>query len=308
MRLPRFVTLPIIAVAALALVAAAARTSGAHPLPVAGARSGAERREVARIQAHFDSLLAELQTSDAPRGAISARRAALVATLRAYRDRGVFPHNYDFPGRAVPYFIDRKTGTLCAVAHLLDATGRRDIVERVARIDNNVWVAQLATDSAFTDWLALEGISLAEAARIQVPYVQPTSQAEVARNTAFVVVAPIALGSATVTSLLNAFGNADGHQRSSRVIGFASGLASMAVGAALMTKPDMPRRVGAVTTAMGGLSVALASRATSRHSALVAEHRAAERSRGSVQASLSPTVGGSGGTGAAGGLALSIRY
>jgi hypothetical protein len=52
-----------------------------------------------------------------------ARRRALLDTLRAYRDRGDFPHNYDFPGRAVPYFVDRGTSTLCAVAYLLAASG-----------------------------------------------------------------------------------------------------------------------------------------------------------------------------------------
>ena len=108
-------------------------------------RNGAAA-EVQRIRAHFDSVLTELVLRDASSLTEAQRteRAALVATLRAYRDRGVFPHNYDFPDRATPNFVDRKTGTLCAVAHLLASTGRRDIVDRVARMDNNVLVAQLA--------------------------------------------------------------------------------------------------------------------------------------------------------------------
>jgi hypothetical protein len=118
--------------------------------------------EVRRIRTHFDSVLTELTARDvhALSGNQIARRRALLTTVRAYRERGVFPHNYDFPGQAVPYFVDRKTGTLCAVAHLLESTGRRDIVDRVARANNNVWVAQLAGDSAFTNWLDANGITL----------------------------------------------------------------------------------------------------------------------------------------------------
>src|SRR5688572_19319569 len=101
--------------------------------------------EVARIRAHFDSVLVELAARDLSTLTVAQRanRSGLVTTLVAYRERGVFPHNYDFPGEAVPYFVDRKTGTLCAVAHLLASTGRRDIVDRVARADNNVWVPSL---------------------------------------------------------------------------------------------------------------------------------------------------------------------
>jgi hypothetical protein len=231
-----------------------------------------------------------------------ARRAAVLATLRAYRDRGVFPHNYDFPGQAVPYFVDRKSGTRCAVAHLLFTTGRGDIVNRVAAANNNVWVAQLAGDSAFTQWLAAHDISLAEAARIQVPYVQPTTPAQVARNEAFLVVAPVALGSAIVTSLVNMSGNADGHQRLARVVGFASGAAAIGVGAAIGTKPDLPMKMGLASAAIGGLSVALASRATHRHNSFVAQQRDAARA---VHASISPVIGGAG---SGSGLMLSIRY
>lgn len=83
--------------------------------------------EVSRVRSHFDSVLSEL-----------------VAALRAYRDRGVFPHNYDFPLRETPHFVDRKTGTLCVLTHLLALSGRDDIVRRVVRANNNVWVPQLA--------------------------------------------------------------------------------------------------------------------------------------------------------------------
>src|SRR5262245_8356563 len=120
-------------------------------------RSGgasSDAREIARIRAHFDSVLTELSAYDARFSTAPqvARRQSLIATLRGYRARGVFPHNYDF-AEPMPYFVDRKTGTLCAVAFLLESTGRRDIVDRVAQADNNVWVAQLAGDTALGTWL-----------------------------------------------------------------------------------------------------------------------------------------------------------
>jgi len=128
-------------------VALSSVLAGFHPAP---ARSSItpEGMEVHRIQAHFDSVLAELSARDVAdlTSAQHAARVRLLETLRTYRDRGIFPHNYDFAGRAVPYFVDRKTGTLCAVAHLLASTGRRDIVDRVARTNNNVWVPDLAGD------------------------------------------------------------------------------------------------------------------------------------------------------------------
>lgn len=148
--------------------------SAAAPVPTA---------EVVRIRAHFDSVLAELRVRDV--SALSSKqrpqRTALVHVLTAYRDRGVFPNNYDFPGAAVPYFVDRKTGTRCAVAHLLESAGRHDIVVRVRRVNNNVWVAELGRDTAFVGWLDAHGLSLEEAARIQVPYIDPQpAQAQVA--------------------------------------------------------------------------------------------------------------------------------
>jgi hypothetical protein len=290
---------------ALVLFGAAFGSIGARTLFARRASETPAHREVVRIQAHFDSVLNELSSSSTPNdGRASARRVALVRTLRAYRDAGVFPHNYDFPGRTMPYFVDRGTGTLCAVAHLLASTGRRDIVDRVARTNNNVWVADLAGDTAFTRWLDVNGISLAEAARIQVPYMETSTGAQVARQNAFMVIAPAAFGTATVTAMMNAMGNADGHSRTTRILGISAGALTVGAGTLLLAKgaAETPK-IGAGAIAVGGLSIALASRATHRHGAIVARQREAERAR-SVQASLSPMVG----PGGSGGISLAIRY
>lgn len=278
------------------LLAAAAFTAGAivviapSPRQLDSAPSTpSSRAEVARIRRHFDSVLVELTARDlsALSSAQRERRAALVSTLAAYRDRGEFPHNYDFPGQAVPYFVDPHTGVLCAVAHLLESTGRRDIVDRVSRGDNNVWVAQLAGDTAFTTWLSVHGLTLAEAARIQVPYVQPVTKAEEARNVAFLSVAPFAIGGAAATSLLNALGNADGHRTAVSKLGMASGIVTTAMGVALLAKRDIAPAIGASAIAMGGTSIGLSLRSIRRNDAIVSAREARART---VAATAQPTM------------------
>jgi hypothetical protein len=215
----------------------------------------------------------------------------------------VFPHNYDFPGAPTPYFIDRKTGTLCAVAHLLVSTGRRDVVDRVARADNNVWVAQLVSDTAFAQWLSAHGLTLEEAARIQVPYVVAETPAQRARNVAFIAAAPVALGGSLVASLWNANGNADGHRTFASVLGLGSGVMAVGTGATLIGNRDVPREIGVASAALGAVSVMLAARAFHRHNVNVALEREAEQRRAKVETSFTPIVSSGGG-----GLALSLRF
>jgi hypothetical protein len=298
-------TRPLLAAGAFALLALG--TAASRPRHLASAPSArASASEIARIQRHFDSVLVELAARDV--GALSSaqreRRAALVTTLAAYRDRGLFPRNYDFPGQAVPYFVDPRTGVLCAVAHLLESTGRRDIVDRVSHGDNNVWVAQLAPDTAFTAWLAAHGLTLNEAARIQLPYIQPTSKAEEARNVAFLSVAPFAIGGAAITSLMNAFGNADGHRTGVSKVGLASGIVTTAMGVALIGKSGIAPAVGASAIAVGGTSIALSTRSIRRNSAIVSARQAAQERN--VAAAVQPTVDATGGTGAR--LSVNVRF
>jgi hypothetical protein len=251
--------------------------------------------EVRRIRAHFDSVLTELNARDVSRldPAQRAHREELSRMLEVYRDRGIFPHNYDFPGQAIPYFVDRKTGTLCAVANLLEKSGRRDIVDRVAATNNNVWVDELATDTAFAGWLDVNGLTLAEAARIQVPYVQPVTPAQQARQIAFGVTAPIALGAAVTTSVWNAVANRDGHQRVVSWTGVASGIAAMAAGSFVAAKRDLPGKfqsVGYASAGIGALSIAFSATSIHRHREIVSAEREAERKRQVAEATLSPIV------------------
>ncbi|MES2178624.1 MAG: hypothetical protein V4550_12265 [Gemmatimonadota bacterium] len=270
--------------------------------------SGTQREiEVRRIRAHFDSVLIELSARDAH--ALSpdqqARRQWVMHEVAAYRDRGDFPHNYDFPGQSVPYFTDRKTGTLCAVANLLAKSGANDIVARVTRTNNNVWVAELEADTAFTRWLDANGLTLAEAARIQVPYQAPVSKAEVARNAGFAVVAVAAVPATLVASLWNATGNADGHRGGVTRTGMVVGAISTALGATILTKNDFNQGIGQSMMALGVTSMVLSTRSISRHDAIVSEQAARARAVAAT-ASVSPTFDVHNGAGAR--LAVSIGF
>ncbi|MGQ0764331.1 MAG: hypothetical protein ACT4OZ_01525 [Gemmatimonadota bacterium] len=262
------------------------------------------RREVARIQAHFDSVLHELTlTPVLSARAASERRASLIQELRAYRNRGVFPHNRDFAGQAVPYFIDRPTGTLCAVAHLLESTGRRDIVDRVADTDNNVWVAELAGDRAFAEWLDSWGLTLGEAARIQVPYIgdgNPTVGGETGRTYSPAAVGVVAASAGAAA--FNLWKNPSGRGRIATAAGLITGAASLGTGLAAMGDPRAARSVSSVSLAVGALSTAIATRGFLRHRTDVAREQSA-RERKVAIVPIVPVRGRSGA-----GLSLNLEF
>jgi hypothetical protein len=273
-------------------------------VPRSEGRGAARAAEVRRIRLHFDSVVTELRARDV--SSLSDRqrdhRAALIATLERYRDRGLFPRNYDFPGQLVPYFVDRRTGVLCAVAHLLESTGRRDIVDRVARTNNNVWVAELGPDSAFGTWLVRHGLTLDEAARIQVPYDEDAPE-----TAALGVVA--ATGGAVVMSAWNATVNRSGKGKVGTFLGVAFGVA--AIGATTMVASAAGDGFGPaplVTLAAGTTSTALALRGVVRQRRLkagrTAEPPVVTAQKEPVQTTVAPTVSMDGQAG----ITLRVRF
>ena len=267
--------------------------------------------EIRRIQAHFDSVLTELPARDLSTlaSARRANRATLLATLRTYRDRGEFPRNRDFPGVAIPYFVDRETGTLCAVAHLLASTGRGDIVDRVARLDNNVLVSELAGDTAFTSWLDAHGLTLVEAARIQVPYMSdqsPLVSALGSRSATYAVGSAIAIGGSIATSLWNTRGNADGHRSLANIVGFATGAMTLGFGAAALGDNGAPAVVAPLSLIAGGVTTYLSTRGFLRHRLFASAERETARSHGIARAAISPILPVAGSNGAGVSLRLSF--
>jgi hypothetical protein len=293
--------------ALFAIAAASPRNASSHDR--APFIDGSRAIEAGWVRAHLDSVLNELPAHDV--SALSTtqreRRSALLATLKRYRDAGEFPRNYDFPGEAVPSFTDRKTGTLCAVGYLLASTGRRDIVDRVTRADNNVRVRQLAGDTALAAWLNENGLTLAEAARIQVVYAQsagPTG-ADVRRD-AYLVLTPFALAGSLVSGTMNALGNSNGRRTGPNVTGLISGIASIGLGVALSNTPNIPRSSGIISAAVGGLSVALAVRALVHRHEIANAVREEQKSVRVHDVSITPLI--TVGKEAATGLAVSLRF
>jgi hypothetical protein len=168
-------------------------------------------------------------------------------------------------------------------------------------MNNNVWVPELAGDSAFTGWLDRHGLTLVEAARIQVPYMgDPEPTPRVARSDAFPTGTTIALGSALVASYWNARPNASGSSRVGNVLGVVAGAAAIGTGAASIGNDGASPTIGAASMVAGAASAWLSTRNVVRYRRLPEEKREAAR------ASVAPIMPVDGSSGA--GLMLTLRF
>jgi hypothetical protein len=149
---------------------ASGRTAAAPPSAATFARAEPGVLETRRIQGHLLDVEGVLRrrATDALSASQRERRNAALNWLREYRERGEFPRNHTHAGR-VPVFVDEH-GTPCAVAYLLQRSGREDLVREIASADNNVYAWELAPDARFSEWLDETGLTLDEAARIQPAY------------------------------------------------------------------------------------------------------------------------------------------
>lgn len=130
-----------------------------------------EGMELRRLDAHFKRVLRLLVTRSPKRLSPVQRRARArhIASLDRYRERGVFPRNLRFPGLALPHFID-ELGTRCAMGHLIEESGGRDVVHYVAGERNFARVRELVDIEELGAWLEANGLTLDEAGQIQPTY------------------------------------------------------------------------------------------------------------------------------------------
>ena len=174
---------------------ASGRTAAAPPSAATFARAEPGVLETRRIQGHLLDVEGVLRrrATDALSASQRERRNAALNWLREYRERGEFPRNHTHAGR-VPVFVDEH-GTPCAVAYLLQRSGREDLVREIASADNNVYAWELAVDARFSEWLDETGLTLDEAARIQPAYADYClcPRGEASRTWRYVT--PFALGS-----------------------------------------------------------------------------------------------------------------
>jgi hypothetical protein len=210
--------------------------------------------EVERLKAHFDSVDTELKSRDVSvlEPSQRARRAKLTSWLRDYRNGGQFPVNDKFDS-PVPFFRDSR-GTLCAMAYLIDRSGRKDIVDKVEATRNTAYIAELADDPALIAWLDSSGLSVAEAARIQPAYDgfpdDPPVRSQ--RVDGDFALAAMGLGGA---SLATTAINIVKPSYASGLLGIFAGAISIGVGAANVNVNRGTDRVAAATMGVGALSL-----------------------------------------------------
>ena len=235
--------------AATLLLSAAARYGPRS----ADSRELHRRAEAVRLQAHFDSVDQELRARDISRLSAEQRamRARLISWLRDYRNGGTFPENDRLTDRAMPFFRDSR-GTLCAMAYLVDRSGRKDILDQIAKTRNNAFIRELTDDRALVAWLNTSGLSVDEAARIQPMYGSyPVFVADQKRVSANYALLSMGLGGSSLGSLgFNLFTPS----HTSGGVGLAPGVATIIAGAAHLDETGGNKRIAVANTALGSLA------------------------------------------------------
>jgi hypothetical protein len=103
------------------------------------------------------------------RAQLAKARAMNLARFRAYQQKATFPSNTYRDGK-LNVWRDRD-GHLCAAATIIDASGARDLVARVAQDDNFIRLADVV-DGPLMDWMLVSGFTQEEIAAIQEPFVR----------------------------------------------------------------------------------------------------------------------------------------
>jgi hypothetical protein len=98
--------------------------------------------------------------------ALAKRRAHNLASFRAYRKAGVYPHNFVRPG-PLNVWIDPE-GHLCAAATMISKDGKHDLVIDIGQTDNQIRLLNV-TGGALLDWMLTSGFTIEEIDRIQMP-------------------------------------------------------------------------------------------------------------------------------------------
>jgi len=137
---------------------------------------------VTAVPASADPKPSTSETAESPaalRAKLASRRKLQIERLHAYAEKGTFPRNRVRPIIA-NVFID-ESGHLCAVANLVAQDGHRDLVDRTAKSNNLVRVADLQ-EGELIDWILASGLTREEAILIQKPYMPVTSNADFAKQ------------------------------------------------------------------------------------------------------------------------------
>lgn len=225
--------------------------------------SSFEAREADRLRVHFAEVEREMSSRDIS-GLTAAQRTARaeqIRQLRRYAARGDFPRNTWHPGQRVPYFRDAR-GNLCAMAFLIAASGRGDLVDHIARTRNYAFVPDLVDVPGLAQWLEDHGLTVSEAARIQPTYGgEPSYQGE--PSVGYLAATTAASGVSVVSVVWNArsMDRLAGH-RTRGVAGLVSGGINLALGLAKIGSDGGPDRAfGVWNLAVGTVAAIYGARA-----------------------------------------------
>lgn len=122
-----------------------------------------------RIQEHLRRAERELRQTEHTDLTLEQRRRRQRALdrLHEYWQQGAFPRNRCRPSRT-PCFIGAND-VPCAMAYLLQKDGREDLVEQVMDTEPTVRL-ETVEDGPLAEWVEANGLTMAEAARIQPAY------------------------------------------------------------------------------------------------------------------------------------------
>ncbi len=247
--------------------------------------------ETARIRTHLATVERALRARDVSRLSPTQRaaRARNLDVLHRYWTAGVFPTNTDFPSERMPYFVDRY-GVRCAMAYLIEQSGGGGLVARVAATNNNARIRELKNDPELVTWLDANGLTAAEAARIQPEY-YPAPPATPPASQGFKATTGVAVGLNTTALILN--GVRTGlSRRLTGAFGVLAGVSSVAAGVPNLDHAGQRRTLGYVNTGVGAASV------------LIGVLRLTSRQPAPSNAAVAPWVDDRG----AAGLSLSLRF
>jgi len=121
--------------------------------------------EDARLRDHFEWVLLLLRAQEPKSG---GPRESMLDELEGYLARGAFPRNTLAKGLRSPIFVD-DSGTNCAVAHLLGATGATALVEWIRVAMNTARIDDMPIPR-LEAWCLEHGLRRCELALIQPSY------------------------------------------------------------------------------------------------------------------------------------------
>ena len=107
------------------------------------------------------------------RAMLIENRAANLARFRAYRLAGSYPSNV-YTGSTLNVWRD-PDGKFCAAATIIRSSGDTALVEQIAE-DNNFIRLATVTSGPLMDWILMSGLTQAELALIQRPFMPVTNR------------------------------------------------------------------------------------------------------------------------------------